>query len=392
MAEYVVNGAQLECTLGVAPSVLTVLPQHRAQLTGEFQANISDCIGFVNIAPFGACTVTSPPKPCTPACPIWIGGKADLLLDGLPALLDTDTAVCAAGGGMVSITDSGQGDAKQRLIDLYEAEHPDHKDILDEFLKDVIADGNYDEAVKDIKYLMYFAKEPYKTLMFEYLPNIDIASYTDTNQRHSAGLLYITLDPPKGGASDPRGPYVTFFHELGHGIDYQMTQAGVFDQSNSGLHDILSNDTFSGIEDATRNFTSDPAAISAVVDSFRNGGTPITPGSPEEAIRNMVIDEYRNNLDVVNNPTRVNQITDILGGYTNNDLGRNLASGTYGHDDSYWTDTSRTKEFFAHNFSNNVTRNAEKVDLMKTYYPGGRDFLDTSLTEVAKNLGNGGSP
>jgi hypothetical protein len=158
----------------------------------------------------------------------------------------------------------------------------------------------------------------------------------------------------------------------------------------------LRTDSFNGIENATKNFTSDPATINAVVDSFRDGGTPLTPGSPEEAIRNMVIGEYRDNLinNTANGSASSNQITDVLGGYTSNELGRNLPG--YGHDNSYWTDPRRTNpqssEFFAHNFSNNVTRNAEKVDLMKTYYPTGRDFLDTSLTEVAKNLGNGGSP
>ena len=109
--EYVVSGAQLECTLGVAPSSLTVLPVHRVKLTKKLKANIGDCKGFVNIAPFGACKICSPPKPCTPSCVMWMGGKTDLLLDGLPALLNTDKVVCMAGGGMISIKDSGQGGA-----------------------------------------------------------------------------------------------------------------------------------------------------------------------------------------------------------------------------------------------------------------------------------------
>lgn len=106
--EYVVDGAQLECTMGVAPGTLAVLPQHRVQLKGKGRANILDCKAFVNISSFGACTVTSPPKPCTPACVKWLGGKADFLVDGEPALLKSCKVVCSAGGGMISITDSGQ--------------------------------------------------------------------------------------------------------------------------------------------------------------------------------------------------------------------------------------------------------------------------------------------
>jgi hypothetical protein len=106
--EYVVNGAQLECTLGVAPSKLVILPQHQVQLRGKNRANIGDAKPFVNILPFGVCKITSPPKPCTPVCVMWIGGKPDVLIEGLPALLNSDKLACATGGGMITIKDSGQ--------------------------------------------------------------------------------------------------------------------------------------------------------------------------------------------------------------------------------------------------------------------------------------------
>ena len=105
--EYVVDGAQLECTMGAAPSKRSV-PPHRVKLRGKGRANIGDSMPFSNIAPFGACKITSPPKPCTPACAKWISGKTDLLVDGEPALLNTDMNVCTAGGGIVTIKESGQ--------------------------------------------------------------------------------------------------------------------------------------------------------------------------------------------------------------------------------------------------------------------------------------------
>jgi len=106
--EYVVDGAQLKCSLGVVPSNLVVLPQHRVELKEKNRANIGDAKPFVNILPFGACKITSPPKPCTPACAMWIGGKADVLIQGLPALLNCDKLVCSAGGGIITVNDSGQ--------------------------------------------------------------------------------------------------------------------------------------------------------------------------------------------------------------------------------------------------------------------------------------------
>ena len=121
--EYVVMGAKLECKMGSASSKLVVLPQHRVQLGGKFKANIGDCKPMVNVPPFGMCkSMANPavasataanrgtltPMPCTPMCSIWIGGKTDLLLDGMPALMNTDKTVCPLGASMIEVTDSGQ--------------------------------------------------------------------------------------------------------------------------------------------------------------------------------------------------------------------------------------------------------------------------------------------
>jgi hypothetical protein len=106
--EYVVEGAALKCTMGISSSKLAVIPPHRVQLRGKNMANIGDCKPFVSVPPFGGCKVTSPPKPCTPACSMWLGGKADVHIQGMPALLDDSFTMCPAGGGMITISDSGQ--------------------------------------------------------------------------------------------------------------------------------------------------------------------------------------------------------------------------------------------------------------------------------------------
>ena len=137
--EYTVLGAQLKCPMGTAPSSLIVLPQHRVQLGGKFKANIGDCAPMVNVPPFGLCkSMANPavaaataankgaltPMPCTPTCSIWIGGKTDLLIDGMPALMKGDKAVCPLGASMIEVKDSGQsgggkkGNAPARLPEL----------------------------------------------------------------------------------------------------------------------------------------------------------------------------------------------------------------------------------------------------------------------------------
>ena len=55
MPMQVVNGAQLICTCGSLPSILTVLPIHRELDQNQFAANIMDHIPLVNIMPFGVC-------------------------------------------------------------------------------------------------------------------------------------------------------------------------------------------------------------------------------------------------------------------------------------------------------------------------------------------------
>jgi len=121
--EYAVMGARLECTHGTAPSNLVILPNRTVTLTGKLKANISDCKPMVNVMPFGMCqSPTNPgviaaagaPVPCTPACSIWMGGKPDTLVQGMPALLTGDKAVCLPPfAGMIEVKDSGQGSAKE---------------------------------------------------------------------------------------------------------------------------------------------------------------------------------------------------------------------------------------------------------------------------------------
>ena len=82
MPMQVVNGALLQCSFGVAPAPLTVLPIHREQAEYQFSANILDHVPLVNIPSFGMCSsLANPavasatsaatrmltPMPCVPA-------------------------------------------------------------------------------------------------------------------------------------------------------------------------------------------------------------------------------------------------------------------------------------------------------------------------------------
>lgn len=117
-------GATLQCSFGVAPSSLIVLPQNRV-LTGPVPpgANIMDNKPFVNIMPFGMCSsLANPtviaataaalgvltPMPCVPVTPApWAPGSPTVLIGSMPALNHTSKLMCLW-GGVIQVVNPGQ--------------------------------------------------------------------------------------------------------------------------------------------------------------------------------------------------------------------------------------------------------------------------------------------
>ncbi len=122
MPAYVCSTAQMTCTFGATPSVLTVLPI-KPMLSKKPMANIMDNIPMVNIATFGMCTSLSnpqvaaatsaamgvlTPQPCVPnTVAPWAPGSKDVMIKGAPALLDNCKLMCLWGGN-ISFTTNGQ--------------------------------------------------------------------------------------------------------------------------------------------------------------------------------------------------------------------------------------------------------------------------------------------
>jgi hypothetical protein len=122
MGFQVCMGAMMQCTFGVAPSTLSVLPVNRV-LTGTPDANIMDNKPMVNILPFGMCnSMSNPmvaaataaalgaltPMPCIPVTTApWLPGAPTMLLANMPALNDSSKLMCMW-GGVISPTMAGQ--------------------------------------------------------------------------------------------------------------------------------------------------------------------------------------------------------------------------------------------------------------------------------------------
>jgi len=123
MPMHVCSGAMLQCSFGLAPSTLVVLPINRMMTGNMPAANIMDNVPMVNIMPFGACTsLANPtvasataaamgvltPMPCIPMTPApWAPGAPTVLLGNMPALDDTSKLMCTW-AGIISVVYPGQ--------------------------------------------------------------------------------------------------------------------------------------------------------------------------------------------------------------------------------------------------------------------------------------------
>lgn len=123
MPLHVCSGAQLQCSFGLAPSALVVLPVNQMMTSNMPAANIMDNKPTVNIMPFGMCTsLANPtvsaatsaamgvltPMPCVPMTVApWAPGAATVILGNMPVLDNTSTLMCNW-GGVIAVTNPGQ--------------------------------------------------------------------------------------------------------------------------------------------------------------------------------------------------------------------------------------------------------------------------------------------
>ena len=123
MPKQVVNGAQLTCTMGAAPSVFVVLPANKVMCGNVPAANIADHIPLTNIMPFGMCNSPSnptvaaattaalgvlTPMPCVPATSApWAPGAATVTLANQPALDSVSKCLCQW-TGVIQVSNPGQ--------------------------------------------------------------------------------------------------------------------------------------------------------------------------------------------------------------------------------------------------------------------------------------------
>jgi hypothetical protein len=123
MPLQVCMGAQMQCSFGMAPSALVVLPVNTTFTGMVPDANIMDHIPMVNIMPFGMCqSLANPmvaaataaalgvltPMPCIPmTMSPWVPGAVTVLLGNQPTLDNVSKLNCMW-AGIISFIDAGE--------------------------------------------------------------------------------------------------------------------------------------------------------------------------------------------------------------------------------------------------------------------------------------------
>lgn len=123
MPIHTCSTATLQCSFGLAPSSLMVLPTNQCMTSYMPAATIMDNKPMVNILPFGMCTSPAnptvaaataaamgvlTPMPCVPVIPApWVPGAPTVLLGNFPVLNNTSKCMCAY-GGVIQIVVPGQ--------------------------------------------------------------------------------------------------------------------------------------------------------------------------------------------------------------------------------------------------------------------------------------------
>ncbi len=103
MPKFLVDGAELKCTMGTSSGSFKVLSS-KVKGSRKPKGNKLDCIPMANIPSFGTCKVTK--FPCIPATTPW-NTSSNVKVRGAPAINESCSTMCAL-GGKVSISDPGQ--------------------------------------------------------------------------------------------------------------------------------------------------------------------------------------------------------------------------------------------------------------------------------------------
>lgn len=274
-------------------------------------------------------------------------------------------------------------DDKDEFIKIYEIYNPEKKKKLDNLLSKLT-----EEQIREVKYILYTADEPYRSIYLN-----ELESYTIGNVSGSDTGFFRPFDNTINvdmiaEPTNPRGPYTTFFHESGHALDYNFYNDGNFysltyrNAEGKSLQDVIFEDVRNDIRQTIAKYTSDEKIQENLLNyliSGKNNRGALT--KKEEKILENVLKAYKKDIAGMEKEA----YSDIYGGVTDNAI-----VGNYIHTkENYWYDENgnatgtQAKELWAEYYSYCMTGNEEALENLREHFPNAAEFLDEMAESMA---------
>ncbi|MCT1578282.1 T7SS effector LXG polymorphic toxin [Oceanobacillus kimchii] len=300
----------------------------------------------------------------------------------------------------------------------YLQQYPEDKDKVIEIIKYEETNNQYVDQTNDflspledkdqieIKFLMYTSEEPYRTMSLKYLDEVTIA-----DPEAGGGAFYrssdnsITMGSMTEDRTNARGAYFTFFHELGHAIDYNHGVKNGMDgfysdhYTSNGktlanqMHGDVSNRVQSEInhrlDDSKYDHlssTEKQAIINNITEEFiYEGPSSVSLTAEEETLYGEVQTQISRELQADEH----NNASDVYGGVTVNEI-----VGRWGHhDNSYWIDENSeerinepNKEGFASYYAAYMLEDSEfkdqQLNSVGEFLPNSKEHMDEMLNNM----------
>lgn len=278
-------------------------------------------------------------------------------------------------------------DDKDEFIRIYEIYNPEKKKKLDNLLSKLT-----EEQIREVKYILYTADEPYRSIYLN-----ELESYTIGNVSGADTGVFrpfdntINVDMIKE-PTNPRGPYTTFFHESGHALDYNFYNDGNYysltyrNSDGQSLQDVIFEDVRNDIRQTIAKYTSDEKMQENLLNyliSGKNNRGDFT--KTEEKILENVLKAYKKDITGMEKEA----YSDIYGGATDNAI-----VGNYSHTQkNYWYDEdgnatgAQAVELWAEYYSYCMTDNEEALENLREHFPNAAKFLDEMAESMASKRG-----
>ena len=288
----------------------------------------------------------------------------------------------------------------ERIVTIikYEEENPEYVKQTNNFLMPLEL-----EDTIEIKYLIYIAEEPYRTLALKHLHKFRIAS-TKSEGRFDPRWNNIKFNIEED-RNNPRGKYYTFFHEIGHAIDYysgkESGMKGYYSDKftidgktlNDHMYEDVENNIRMELEKELKSSDYEnldsgqkKEMINNVTDNLLNQNKHYMNLTQDEIkLQRTIRITYNKKLSGADNECA----SDIYGGVTNH-----MIRGTYGHNKYYWINKKGKRvnepslEGFAEYYGRVMAPIGRKRDAglksIEKFLPASKQYMDDMIESMVR--------